>query len=275
MSVPAINQHATLVTKLTTAALADIEGLDPNANGFCRACDLKDEKSNGTLMGTFENLKRHIFVGTHTPATEWDKVADNVVGLKEISKAVKSLADSRVTAFFDPLLKEGEVRRLMFDWNLEKNSTEMTEVSGVDAKDTAFAVSSSSASSDPTRQLVDSEKIFVFVCSHTKRDGRCGYCGPAIVDLMRQDLKAKKADDKIFVYPCSHVGGHAYAGNVLVYGKNGGIVFGNFCPSDVETLVNHLITKGHTKDAPEGFGEKVRGFLGAAPPTAEAGSSSL
>ena len=256
-----INQHTNLITKLSGAALVDIEGLDPDANGFCRACDGMDEKQTTAIMGTFENVSRHIFVGSHTPATQWDKLANNVAGLSEISKACKTLEQSRVTAFYDPLLKEGEVRRLMFDWRAGATEAEITEVRGVDAKATEFAT----APEDPVRKAVDSDKIFVFVCAHTKRDARCGYCGPAIIDLMNQDIKAKGAEDKIFVYGCSHVGGHAYAGNVLVYGRAGGIVYGHFCPSDVESLVNHLIAEGHTTKAPAEFELKVRGFLGAGP----------
>lgn len=254
-----INEHKNLVSKLHPSTLADIEGLDPDANGFCRACDGMDVKQTTPIMGSFESVKRHVFVGSHIPPTEWDKLANNVVGLSEISKACKPIEQSRVTAFYDPLLKEGEVRRLMFDW--KKDSAEITEVVGVDPKATEFAV----AEEDPIRKVVDSEKIFVFVCAHVKRDGRCGYCGPAIIDLMRQDIKSKGAEDKIFVYGCSHVGGHAYAGNVLVYGKNGGIVYGHFCPSDVETLVNHLVAEGHSTKAPKEFELKVRGFLGSGP----------
>lgn len=266
----AVNQHANIVKQVSAATLADIEGLDPETNGFCRGCDASDKKSSSTLLGTFANLKRHIFVGTHIPFTQWDKVADNVNGLKEISKAVKALSESQVTAFYDSQLKEGEVRRIMFDW--KGNAAEMSEVKGVDPKEVDFAVKDE----DSSRKALDDDQIFIFVCSHTKRDGRCGYCGPVIVDLLTKNLKEKRADGKISVYPCSHVSGHVYAGNVLVYGKNGGVVYGNFCPSDVEMLVDHLISKGHTTEVPAPFAEKVRGYLGNVPPpaTTEAKSES-
>ncbi|PWU97698.1 hypothetical protein C4B63_14g35 [Trypanosoma cruzi] len=62
-----------------------------------------------------------------------------------------------------------------------------------------------------------SNEVFIFVCSHRSRDGRCGYCGAVLVELLRQSIRAKKSDDDtIHVYPCSHVGGHIYAGNVLM-----------------------------------------------------------
>mmetsp|Transcript_10803 Transcript_10803/g.19071 ORF Transcript_10803/g.19071 Transcript_10803/m.19071 type:complete len:322 (-) Transcript_10803:25-990(-) len=55
----------------------------------------------------------------------------------------------------------------------------------------------------------------IMVCSHTSRDARCGYCGPKIIDSVSQ--AAEKAGVPVTMYPCSHVGGHIYAGNVIIF----------------------------------------------------------
>ena len=54
---------------------------------------------------------------------------------------------------------------------------------------------------------------YIFVCTHKGRDQRCGLRGPNIVRAIRE-----KALEGIHVFECSHLGGHKYAGNLVVYG---------------------------------------------------------
>ena len=64
----------------------------------------------------------------------------------------------------------------------------------------------------------------VFVCTHASRDARCGVCGPALVDAFRASVAADPAlRGRVEVRGCSHVGGHKYAGNVLVFAPRGGV----------------------------------------------------
>ncbi|KAK2078223.1 hypothetical protein QBZ16_004092 [Prototheca wickerhamii] len=56
------------------------------------------------------------------------------------------------------------------------------------------------------------------VCCHNKRDERCGVLGPQLAQwlaelLRRRGLGAGAAS----VLQISHIGGHKYAGNVIVY----------------------------------------------------------
>ena len=57
----------------------------------------------------------------------------------------------------------------------------------------------------------------VFVCAHGSRDKRCGVCGPALIDKLNEEIESRGLKDQIFVSPCSHVGGHKYAGNLIIY----------------------------------------------------------
>ena len=63
----------------------------------------------------------------------------------------------------------------------------------------------------------------VFVCTHGKRDARCGVCGPSLIDAFRSEIRAMGMDDIVAVRGCSHTGGHKYAGNVLVFLPDGGV----------------------------------------------------
>ncbi|KAH9256136.1 hypothetical protein BASA81_005912 [Batrachochytrium salamandrivorans] len=100
--------------------------------------------------------------------------------------------------------------------------------------------------SSPVPMLVgeDSHPLFVpqvFVCAHTSRDARCGYCGPALCDKFNSlgDVEVRK---------CAHIGGHVYAGNVIVYHTPGdegeqsaGDWFGYIKPEDVDAIHAWLI----------------------------------
>jgi len=61
---------------------------------------------------------------------------------------------------------------------------------------------------------------FVFVCAHQARDNRCGNCGPEIFKELQNLLKLLNFESEtvpIQIGKVSHVGGHKYAGNVMIY----------------------------------------------------------
>lgn len=79
----------------------------------------------------------------------------------------------------------------------------------------------------------------VFVCVHAERDPRCGRCGPPLVAALREAAAAAGLAD-VRVLATSHVGGHKYAGNVIVYPE--GVWYGYVEPDDAPRLVGeHLV----------------------------------
>jgi hypothetical protein len=68
----------------------------------------------------------------------------------------------------------------------------------------------------------------VFICAHASRDARCGTCGPPLVAAFQAVAKAKGLEDRVHVRACSHIGGHAYAGNVVIYMEREGKVTGDW-----------------------------------------------
>ncbi|KAJ4729300.1 altered inheritance of mitochondria protein 32-like [Melia azedarach] len=89
----------------------------------------------------------------------------------------------------------------------------------------------------------------VFVCAHGNRDRRCGVCGPALIEKLKEEIESRGLKDQIFVSPCSHVGGHKYAGNIIIYspdseGKIMGHWYGYVTPDDVPALLDQHIAKG-------------------------------
>jgi hypothetical protein len=93
----------------------------------------------------------------------------------------------------------------------------------------------------------------IFVCAHTSRDRRCGVCGPALIRRLREDIESRGLKGHVSVSPCSHVGGHKYAGNLIIYGPNAdgevtGHWYGYVTPDDVPILLDQHIGKGEIID---------------------------
>nr|XP_043627848.1 uncharacterized protein LOC122599408 [Erigeron canadensis] len=94
---------------------------------------------------------------------------------------------------------------------------------------------------------------YIFVCAHGARDKRCGVCGPALVSRFKDEIELRGHQNKVSVRPCSHIGGHKYAGNVIIFGSNNhgkvtGHWYGYVMPDDVPTLLEQHIEKGEIVD---------------------------
>lgn len=58
---------------------------------------------------------------------------------------------------------------------------------------------------------------YIFVCAHGSRDVRCGVCGPVLIEKLNEEIDLRGLKSEISVLACSHVGGHKYAGNVIIF----------------------------------------------------------
>eukprot|EP00268_Persea_americana_P063334 TRINITY_DN8209_c0_g1_i2.p1 TRINITY_DN8209_c0_g1~~TRINITY_DN8209_c0_g1_i2.p1 ORF type:complete len:331 (-),score=56.15 TRINITY_DN8209_c0_g1_i2:362-1354(-) len=90
---------------------------------------------------------------------------------------------------------------------------------------------------------------YIFVCCHGSRDQRCGACGPALMMKFREEIEAHGLQSQVSISPCSHIGGHKYAGNVIIFcpntdGEVTGHWYGYVTPDDVPILLEQHIGKG-------------------------------
>ncbi len=81
----------------------------------------------------------------------------------------------------------------------------------------------------------------VLVCVHAERDERCGRCGPPVLAAFRAELDRRGLAD-VALHATSHVGGHKYAGNVLVYPE--GEWYGHVGPAEVPRIVERHLIEG-------------------------------
>ncbi|RIA93434.1 Sucrase/ferredoxin-like-domain-containing protein [Glomus cerebriforme] len=93
-------------------------------------------------------------------------------------------------------------------------------------------------------------KAVILICGHKRRDIRCGIAGPILKNEFEKVLKEKRMDlgsignQGVPVYLSSHVGGHQFAGNVIVYQNGHGIWYGRVTPCHVPMIIDKTIIEG-------------------------------
>ena len=83
-------------------------------------------------------------------------------------------------------------------------------------------------------------KTVVLVCVHASRDNRCGRAGPQVVEELDSLLLQRSiTKDSITVVGCSHIGGHKYAGVLVVYPQ--GDWYGMISKRSAGDLLDHIV----------------------------------
>ncbi|KAA8895684.1 Sucrase/ferredoxin-like-domain-containing protein [Sphaerosporella brunnea] len=106
--------------------------------------------------------------------------------------------------------------------------------------------SSASSSSSSTEELPLPEKIIgstILICSHNSRDRRCGKYFPALKAEFLRVLDTLGVQD-VRVEATSHLSGHKFAGNVVVYRDGWGVWYGRVGVEAVEGIVRETVVKG-------------------------------
>eukprot|EP00939_MAST-03C_sp_MAST-3C-sp1_P002487 g2487.t1 len=80
----------------------------------------------------------------------------------------------------------------------------------------------------------------VLVCTHGSRDNRCGRAGPPLLRAIRNVLKDRGiGPEQVKVFASSHVGGHKFAGCIIVYPSADW--YGYLTARNAKMIVDHLI----------------------------------
>lgn len=97
-------------------------------------------------------------------------------------------------------------------------------------------------------------EYIILLCSHRRRDARCGITAPIIKRELERHLRPlglyRDANDErpggVGIYFVSHVGGHKYAANVLVYRKQAQqmIWLARVRPEHCEGIVRYTVMQG-------------------------------
>lgn len=89
------------------------------------------------------------------------------------------------------------------------------------------------------------EKDLILICGHTQRDVRCGELAPILQKEFVKVLEREKLSEQVDVGLISHIGGHAYAGNVIYFPKNclelAPVWYGRVFSENVQGIVHETV----------------------------------
>jgi (2Fe-2S) ferredoxin len=84
-------------------------------------------------------------------------------------------------------------------------------------------------------------QTFIFVCTHKRRNNNCGIAGPILMDQFRETLQQRNITN-VHVFSTSHIGGHRFAGTIIMY--PGGDCYGRVLPCHVDAIIDQHILGG-------------------------------
>ncbi|KAF9436859.1 hypothetical protein BGZ76_002744 [Entomortierella beljakovae] len=92
-------------------------------------------------------------------------------------------------------------------------------------------------------------KAVIMICSHRKRDKRCGVTAPILKKEFTRILRSKDiygdCEGDVDIWLISHIGGHKFAGNVIVHKSEGMAVwYGHVEPCHTQAIVDVTIEDG-------------------------------
>ncbi|KAG0278800.1 hypothetical protein BGZ95_003088 [Linnemannia exigua] len=91
-------------------------------------------------------------------------------------------------------------------------------------------------------------KAAVMICSHKKRDKRCGVTAMILKKEFTRILRSKDllgdAEGDVEIWLVSHIGGHKFAGNVIVHRGGVSIWYGRVEPCHSQAIVDTTIERG-------------------------------
>ncbi|XP_078176486.1 altered inheritance of mitochondria protein 32-like [Carex rostrata] len=202
------------------------------------------------LVGTVQPYDRHVFLHYGLPTT-WHSHVEAEGGLpRSLSLAIKARQGemkkkTRLTIHGGA---DGASSTSSGDILIFPDMTRYRNLSNLHVDDFVEEVLVKEANwQSSSMQILNGS--YIFVCSHGTRDQRCGFCGTALVNKFEEDIAALGLVDKVYVSPCSHIGGHKYAGNVIIYdssfnGESTGHWYGYVSPGDVPVLLEQHVRGG-------------------------------
>ncbi|XP_074301726.1 altered inheritance of mitochondria protein 32-like [Silene latifolia] len=214
--------------------------------GFARS-----EMYSSSLGNTVEYYERHVFLCYKEPV-DWPARLENSVDDPLpyfLSAAIKSRKDHLPVKTH--LTIYGRCNGTEFTDGDVLIFPEMIKYKGLKESDVDGFVEDVLVQGKPWASGIPESLVgaYIFVCAHVSRDKRCGVCGPVLVEKFKEEIESKSLNDHVFVNACSHVGGHKYAGNLIIFGtdEKGKVIgdwYGYVTPADVPDLIDVHIGKG-------------------------------
>jgi (2Fe-2S) ferredoxin len=203
-----------------------------------------DESTRTPLPGTVKHYDRHLFICTGQVG--WPARIESHGYIQRLSESLAANEilrpkEVKLTACDEPSINLPDSADPGYDILVYPDSIRYL---GLRAGDFPALIGEHLVGGNVASSLANSQLKgwHVFVCVHSQRDERCGRCGPPVVTRFQVELARRSLSEEVAVRRCSHVGGHAYAGNVIIY--PGGDWYGYMTPEDVPRLIEQHILGG-------------------------------
>jgi len=232
--------------------MEDLEDLDFRI-GFSRRCEVN-------LGASIKLYDAHLILFTNMSYLEWpSKLGEEIKGLTQLQKSKKKFElTSELKVLLHVCEETNSIKFAPYTvFCAVKNACYFITDLREENFDELFQFVSDVKSSSKSLKIEKINIPLFFVCCHTNRDERCGYCGPRIYDKFLEELKKSQDGSDVRVRKIAHTGGHAYAANVLAFPK--GDWLGNVNPNDVERIVAFY---ENNEDNIEKLGDLWRGRMG-------------
>ncbi|CAF0748890.1 unnamed protein product [Adineta ricciae] len=208
--------------------------------------EICQEIDHGSMVGSVDKHRRHLCIGQSVPASQWPKDVKDLQGdyiaelsrvLKEkkasIGYAVKLTSASVVTTTSDDPSHSA-------DWYIFPDQIKISNInieqieqviqtifvddqSVIKIKDQTKSIEEQLKEDSNLPTFDDNIKcerlhgLWLLVCCHYQRDQRCGVIGPMLIDEIEKYARETDRTDNVHWLKISHIGGHKFAGNVIVY----------------------------------------------------------
>ena len=217
---------------------------------------------NEPLYGTVSSHKWHIVFTSGTSFTKWPAHMDEDPEsfTSSITESLDHLSDKVKSKFRVSAITRGpasggygdeEVDIMIFPERVVYRSVTREQLDNLFtyhmlqyAHDKAAGTVSPAVGRDfPAPEPIKEQ--WVFICGHKLRDNRCGIIAP----ILREQFEAvfeKRGMKDIEIDLISHVGGHKFAGNIIIETTHdvGAVWYGRVFPEHVDNIVYTTLIKG-------------------------------
>lgn len=204
-------------TTATTIPAGEEAPIDPVEYGTKRGLTA-DECINCTksLIGSIKPYQKHLILCAHGAPTSWiaeikDAGVPERLNQAIIDRKVKYILTA--TDYKPDGADDDFIHVIVYPnaelFSLPRDTTDFGPF--IDELMTAETSSTISRSPLPWSTVI-------LVCCHQARDNRCGRAGPQVIEEVEDQLASRgSAHSTIAVLPTSHIGGHKFAGVLVVY----------------------------------------------------------
>ncbi|KAF9788492.1 Sucrase/ferredoxin-like-domain-containing protein [Thelephora terrestris] len=203
--------------------------------GFCTTTAVSD------LAGTAPFHDYYVMLHSQNPPQEFPKVISSQVQ-KALQLALTS-SNGLVNFSWSPQQRPpplpSSLEEEVYSATAFSKAGNVIELDGLTLSNVQATVQRITSPGSAAQPSDSAHPLYIYVCTHAKRDCRCGETGGLVAEAFRQEIDRRNLTSVVKLGETGHVGGHKYAANVLIYPK--GEWLGCVTPGDVSNILDKAL----------------------------------